>query len=235
MTNVSKNSGLDESKKAQSDALGKGLWKALWIAIAICILWLVIEGGLRLYHRPALLDARVADLERKIANVEAFEAKLESSLNNSLESQKNITSVANKISDLLNGVAALPMTASPTPVASAGVAESQNSSGLKKVVDQIKLLGDRLVRVQVVGDVKDVALTPAAQDLIRQQLKLHLVSARLAWLSNLPQVCKEDLSQARAILAKHFQGQATQVVKFENALSALQAEVEKTSAVVKGQ
>ncbi len=36
------------AKQLQSEALGKGLWRALWIAIAICLVWLVIEGGLRL-------------------------------------------------------------------------------------------------------------------------------------------------------------------------------------------
>ena len=36
------------AKQVQSEALGKGLWRALWIAIAVCLLWLVIEGGFRL-------------------------------------------------------------------------------------------------------------------------------------------------------------------------------------------
>jgi len=65
MTNESKDQVLSESKKEKSEALGKGLWKALWIAIAICILWLIIEGGLRLYQRPAILDARVSELEKR--------------------------------------------------------------------------------------------------------------------------------------------------------------------------
>ena len=36
------------TKQAQSEALDNGLWRALWIAIAICLVWLVIEGGLSL-------------------------------------------------------------------------------------------------------------------------------------------------------------------------------------------
>jgi len=237
MTNESKDQALSESNKEKSEALGKGLWKALWIAIAICILWLIIEGGFRLYQRPAILDARVSELEKKISAVESLDTKLESSLKRSSESQKALVSVAGKISEMLNSVPTLPMTA--LPVQSSGLSmiadESQKSPWLKRVFDQIQLLGDRLVRVQVVGDVKDLALTPAAQDLIRQQLKLHLLSARIAWLSDLPQTCKDDLNQAQVLLAKHFQAQASSVVKFEKALIELKAEVEKTSAIVKAQ
>jgi uncharacterized protein HemX len=82
-----------------------------------------------------------------------------------------------------------------------------------------------LVRVQVVGDVKDVALTPAAQGLIRQQLRLHLVSARVAWLSRMPNVCKEDLVAADQLLAKHFQAQSIAVIATQKAIADLQKEI----------
>lgn len=237
MMNVSNDQSLSDSKKAKSEALGKGLWKALWIAIAICILWLILEGGALLYQRPAVLDARVSELEKKISAVEGLDIKLESSLQRSAESQKLLVSVASKMSEMLNSVGTLPMTALPSPSLPPSLMadESQKNNWLKRIIDQIQQLGDRLVRVQVVGDVKDVALTPAAQDLIRQQLKLHLLSARMAWLSNLPQASKVDLNQAQALLAKHFQPQASSVVSFEKALIDLKAEVEKTATFVKGQ
>mgnify|MGYP000550666076 FL=1 len=92
-----------------------------------------------------------------------------------------------------------------------------------------------MVRVQVVGDVKDVALTPAAQDIVRQQLKLHLVSARMAWLSNMPHVCKDDLQQAQTLLAKHFQAQSASVLTVQKNLTDLHAEVSKTAQMKKGQ
>ncbi len=62
------------AKQLQSEALGKGLWRALWIAIAICLVWLVIEGGFRLYQRPAQLDARVLELESQLSKVLTQEA-----------------------------------------------------------------------------------------------------------------------------------------------------------------
>ena len=153
MTNESKDQVLSESKKEKSEALGKGLWKALWIAIAICILWLIIEGGFRLYQRPAILDARVSELEKKISAVESLDTKFESSLKRSSESQKALVSVAGKISEMLNSVPTLPMTALPAQSSGFGVSadESKKSPWLKRVLDQIQLLGDRLVRVQVVG------------------------------------------------------------------------------------
>jgi hypothetical protein len=237
MTNGSNDQALITSKKEKSEALGKGLWKALWIAIAICILWLILEGGFRLYQRPAILDARVSELEKKIVTVENLDTKFESSLKRNSESQKSLVAVAGKMSEMLNTIGTLPMTALPAPSSSPElkVDESQKSPWLKKIFDQIKLLGDRLVRVQVVGDVRDISLTPAAQDLIRQQLKLHLLSARMAWLSNLPQACRDDLNQAQTLLAKHFQPQASSVISFEKALIDLKAEVEKSSALMKGQ
>jgi hypothetical protein len=237
MTNGSNDQALITSKKEKSEALGKGLWKALWIAIAICILWLILEGGFRLYQRPAILDARVSELEKKIVTVENLDTKFESSLKRNSESQKLLVAVAGKMSEMLNTIGTLPMTALPAPSSSPElkVDESQKSPWLKKIFDQIKLLGDRLVRVQVVGDVRDISLTPAAQDLIRQQLKLHLLSARMAWLSNLPQTCRDDLNQAQTLLAKHFQPQASSVISFEKALIDLKAEVEKSSALMKGQ
>jgi uncharacterized protein HemX len=57
----------------------------------------------------------------------------------------------------------------------------------------------------------------------------------MAWLSNLPQTCRDDLNQAQTLLAKHFQPQASSVISFEKALIDLKAEVEKSSALMKGQ
>lgn len=235
MTIEANDKNVTESKRAKSDALSQGLWKALWVAIAVCILWLAIEGGFRLYHRPALLDARVAQLESKIVTVEAHEAQLEASLKGSLEAEKTLAPVAGRLLDMINQVGLLPMTALPAPVSQAVVLESQPETIVKRIFKHIQLLGDKLVRVQVVGDVKDVALTPAAQDIVRQQLKLHLVSARMAWLSNMPHVCKDDLQQAQNLLAKHFQAQSSSVVAVQKNLTDLHAEVSKATQMKKGQ
>ena len=230
----SKEQQVTESKKAKSEALSQGLWKALWIAIAVCILWLAIEGGFRLYHRPAALDARVSELEGKIATVQAQEAQLEASLKGSLEAEKTLAPVASRIHDMIGQVNSLPMTALPVAQQSTPVSDQATESWTKRFFKQIQSMGDKLVRVQVVGDVKDVALTPAAQDLIRQQLRLHLVSARMAWLSNMPHVCKDDLTQAQALLAKHFQAQSSSVVAIQKNLTDLQAEIVKAGNVKKG-
>ena len=235
MTIEANDKNVTESKRAKSDALSQGLWKALWVAIAVCILWLAIEGGFRLYHRPAQLDARVAQLESKLISVEAHEAQLEASLKGSLEAEKTLAPVAGRLLEMLNQVGSLPMTALPAPASQAVVSDNQPETLVKRIFKHIQLLGDKLVRVQVVGDVKDVALTPAAQDIVRQQLKLHLVSARMAWLSNMPHVCKDDLQQAQTLLAKHFQAQSSSVLTVQKNLTDLHAEVSKTAQMKKGQ
>jgi len=225
----------ETAKQAQSDTLSKGLWKALWIAIAIFLMWLVIEGGLRLYHRPALLDARVVELESQLSKVLMQDAEINLALKSNLENQKNLAPVANQLNQLLNQVAqlpmnALPMTATPTITSNAG-----NQTVIQKIMSAIQGLGDQLMRIQVVGDVKDVAMTPAAQDLIRQQLRLHFLSARLAWLSQMPQATKDDLIQAERLIAKHFQAQASSVVQVQKNISELRAEAAKSIPMSKGQ
>lgn len=223
------------AKQLQSEALGKGLWRALWIAITICLVWLVIEGGLRLYHRPAQLDARVLELESQLSKVLTQEAEINLALKSSLENQKNLAPVANQLNQLLNQVAQLPMNALPAAETPAIAGNAGTNSIIQKIMSAIQGLGDQLMRIQVVGDVKDVAMTPAAQDLIRQQLRLHFLSARLAWLSQLPQATKDDLIQAEKLIAKHFQAQANSVVQIQKNIGELRTEVSKSIPVNKGQ
>ena len=223
------------TKQLQSEALGKGLWRALWIAIAICLVWLVIEGGLRLYHRPAQLDARVLELESQLSKVLTQEAEINLALKSSLENQKNLAPVANQLNQLLNQVAQLPMNALPVAEAPAISSNAGTQGFIQKIMSAIQGLGDQLMRIQGVGDGKDVAMTPAAQDLIRQQLRLHFLSARLAWLSQLPQASRDDLIQAEKLIAKHFQAQASSVVQIQKNISELRAEMSKSIPVNKGQ
>ena len=223
------------AKQAQSEALGKGLWRALWIAIAVCILWLVIEGGFRLYNRPAQLDARVVELEAQLSKVLTHEAEINLALKSSLENQKNLAPVANQLNQLLNQVAQLPMNALPVATTPTFKSNAETQTVIQKIMTAIQSLGDQLMRIQVVGDVKDVAMTPAAQDLIRQQLRLHFLSARLAWLSQLPQASRDDLIQAEQLIAKHFQAQASSVVQVQKNISELRTEVSKSIPMSKGQ
>lgn len=234
MTAELNNAPVSNYKKAKSDALSQGLWKALWIAIAVCILWLGFEGGIRLYHRPAQLDGRVAELEAKLASVMAHEADLEAVLKGNLEAEKVIAPVAAKMTAVLNQVNQLPMTALPVPQAVTSSASPKAPALTDKVFSAIQRMGDQLVRVQVVGDIKDIALTPAAQDLVRQQLRLSILSARMAWLSNMPQVAKEDLTQAQQLLTKHFQAQSTAVINVQKMLVDIQADISKPVVAKKG-
>jgi hypothetical protein len=223
------------AKQEQSEALGKGLWKALWIAMAIYLIWLVIEGGFRLYHGPAELNARVAQLEAKLSNVLTQDSEISLAFKSSLETQKNLAPVANQLNQLLNQVAILPMNALPVAEGAGNSSNAGNHSLARKIMLAIQGVGDQLMRIQVVGNVKDVAMTPAAQDLIRQQLKLHFLSARLAWLSQLPHVSKDDLLQAEKLIAKHFQAQEDSVAQAQRNISELLAEVSKSIPVNKAQ
>ena len=61
--------------------------------------------------------------------------------------------------------------------------------------------------------------------MVRQQLRLHLVSARMAWLSRMPNVAKEDLTQAEQLLSKHYQAQSPAVVSMQKALAELKTDM----------
>ncbi|MBU3542079.1 hypothetical protein ICE94_02175 [Polynucleobacter sp. MWH-Loch1C5] len=215
-----------DTKKAKADALSAGLWKALWVAVAVCVLWFAIEAGFHLYQRPAKLDARVAELETKLAILEASETELTEMLKATLESEKNLAPVAQRIQELIQLSTHLPMMALPQK---ANITQSPDSSGgpalSERVVREIKKIGEQLIRIQVVGDVQDVAMTPAAQSLIHQQLRMHLLSARLAWLSKMPAATRVDLQEAEKLLAKHYQVQAPAVVTMQKLLGDLQKEI----------
>ena len=127
------------------------------------------------------------------------------------------------------------MNALPVAEGAGNSSNAGNHSLARKIMLAIQGVGDQLMRIQVVGDVKDVAMTPAAQDLIRQQLKLHFLSARLAWLSQLPHVSKDDLLQAEKLIAKHFQAQEDSVAQAQRNISELLAEVSKSIPVNKAQ
>ena len=47
----------------------------------------------------------------------------------------------------------------------------------------------------------------------------------MAWLSRMPGVCKEDLSQAEKLLAKHYQAQSPAVIAMQKSLAELKADV----------
>ena len=116
-----------EPKSAKSDALTQGLWKALWIALAVCILWLGIEGGFRLYHRPAQLDARVTQLEEKLVTMTTHETELDLALKGSLEAERNLAPIAAKIAQNINQLPNLPMNALPAPASQTAWCEPTNS------------------------------------------------------------------------------------------------------------
>lgn len=218
-----------EPKLVKSDALSQGLWKALWIALAVCITWLGIEGGFRLYHRPAKLDARVTELEAQLAAVTAHETELELTLKGSLETERALAPVAERIADLINKSANLPMNALPISSGNSAAVSEKSGALVEKIVKEIQAVGDKLIRIQVVGDASDVALTPAAQDLIRQQLRLHLVSARMAWLSRMPSAAKEDMQQVEKLLAKHYQGQSPAVIVLQKTVRDLVVDMGSSS------
>ncbi|MFM8154250.1 MAG: uroporphyrinogen-III C-methyltransferase, partial [Polynucleobacter victoriensis] len=172
--------------------------------------------------------------EAKLATVMAHEADLEAVIKGNLEAEKVIAPVAAKMTAVLNQINQLPMTALPATQAVTPSASPKAPSLTDKVFSAIQRMGDQLVRVQVVGDIKDLALTPAAQDLVRQQLRLTILSARMAWLSNMPQLAKEDLTQAQQLLTKHFQAQSTAVVNVQKMLVDIQADIAKPVVAKKG-
>ena len=141
-----------QSKSAKSQALTRGLWTALGIAFVVSVLWLGIEGGIRLYHRPAKLDTRVAELESRLASVQLQENQLQEVLKGSLESEKILAPVAGKLAELISKVGQLPMNALPSSSTSETARVAESKGWADRIFQEIKKIGDEyftyLVRCQ---------------------------------------------------------------------------------------
>lgn len=88
-----------------------------------------------------------------------------------------------------------------------------------------------LVKIQVVDDAEvpagpgALAMSPASQAMVRQELKMHLMAARQFVLFGTPEDAVGDLAESRALTLKNFSAQSPEVISFMANLQQLEAEI----------
>jgi hypothetical protein len=88
-----------------------------------------------------------------------------------------------------------------------------------------------LVKIQVIDSHENspssqgLALSPASQQLLKQELGIHLLSARQFVLAGLPSQALEDINQTHALVAKNFAIQTQSVEQFIDELEKIQMQL----------
>lgn len=126
----------------------------------------------------------------------------------------DLTAIALKLDQIAQGVDAWPLLAE-TAARSARGAEAKTAAenkGGEAAADDFatrlrawlaRELGD-LVRIREVDAPEALLLSAAQQQLVRHQLRLRLLNARLALLARNDRLLRADVEQAQALLARYF-------------------------------
>lgn len=158
------------------------------------------DSRLARLERPQLVNLRRA-IGRDIERLRAVPAV-------------DLTGIALKIDQIAQGVDAWPLLAEPAarPVRGAEAkAAAEKKGGAAAANDFAERLrawlarefGD-LVRIREVDTPEALLLSTAQQQLVRHQLRLRLLDARLALLARNERLFRADLAEAQSLLARYF-------------------------------
>ena len=98
-----------------------------------------------------------------------------------------------------------------------------------------------LVKVQIIDDPQmrsaavGLAVGPAAQSLVRQELRIYLLSARQQTLLGMPKEALDELTEARLIATKNFAVTNLDVVNFLLGLDQVEVDLKKITTVSKSE
>jgi uncharacterized protein HemX len=158
-------------------------------------------------------DARLARLERQQL------VNLRRAIGRDIERLRavpavDLTGIALKLDQIAQGVDAWPLLAEPTarPARAAEPTAAAQKKGGEGSAEDIaarvrawfaREFGD-LVRIREVDTPEALLLSTAQQQLVRHQLRLRLLDARLALLARNDRLFRADLAEAQALLARYF-------------------------------
>lgn len=158
------------------------------------------DARLARLERPQLVNLRRA-IGRDIERLRAVPAV-------------DLTGIALKLDQIAQGVDAWPLLAEPAarPVRTAETKAAAEKKGGEAAANDFaarlrawfaREFGD-LVRIREVDTPEALLLSTAQQQLVRQQLRLRLLDARLALLSRNDRLFRADLAEAQALIARYF-------------------------------
>jgi uroporphyrin-3 C-methyltransferase len=104
------------------------------------------------------------------------------------------------------------------------------SAGLPAVQSMIEAIQSRLagmVRIRRVENPEAIFLSPEQGALVTEQLRLRLLSARIALVARQDKIFAQDIGQAEKILAEVFESQNSRVMAHRKTLAAIKGLIEK--------
>lgn len=167
-------------------------------------------------------------------------AQIKSEIAKVLPIVQQINSLIPKISNL--SINPQPLTQNPVKPNEQPVALKPTNPAANAEIKWWRHVGDKfwtpirnffhdLVKIQVIDSHENVqslqglALSPASQQLLKQELRIHLLSARQLILAGLSAQALDDINQTHALISKNFALQTKPVEQFIDELEKIQMQL----------
>lgn len=238
-------------KAASVEKLPVSRNKNYWIlgALILLLVFLVVLLGAKLRGLANQLDAleskSSAALTTAIVKKDVSESDPVDSLTQIKSEVSKSLPLAQQISALMPKIAQLNI--NPQPLAQNPVKPNEQPAAVKPAAPaanaEIKWwrhVGDKfwmpirnffhdLVKIQVIdsndGSVQSLAMSSASQQLLKQELRVHLLSARQLLLSGMTAQALDDVNQAHSLVVKNFAIQSKPVEQFVDELEKIQMQI----------
>jgi uncharacterized protein HemX len=230
--------------------------KNYWIlgGLILLLVFLVILLGAKLRGLANQLDAleskssvalTTAIVKKDAAETDPVEsvAQMKSEISKSLPLAQQLTVLIPQIAQL---------NINPQPLAQNPVKPNEQLAALKSTAPAANAemkwwrhVGDKfwtpirnffhdLVKIQVIdsneGAPQNLAISPASQQLLKQELRVHLLSARQLLLSGMHVQALDDVNQAHSLVVKNFAIQSKPVEQFVDELEKIQMQIKSNFA-----
>lgn len=116
--------------------------------------------------------------------------------------------IALRLDQLIAGIDALPLVTAETPRPAPAAKRAESPPGVASVVREAWQEVKSLVRIREIAPGEAVLLAPEQAYFLRENVKLRLLSARVALLARDEASFREDMRAAQAWLARHFDTRA---------------------------
>jgi len=223
--------------------------------VILTLVILLIVMGAKLRGMANQLDALESKSSAVLSSTQVLKESLSSEPNQVIgltpAQLSKLLPLADQLSALVLKVPSLPM--NPEPLAQNPVKPNEKpliqkpqappaNAEIKwwrqvrdRVWTPIRQFFQDLVKVQVVdkddetGTIEKIALTPAAQQLVRQELRTYLLSARQLLLAGLTTQARTDLEHAQVLVKRNFAAQSKSIEQFIDQLDEIEMQLKSSS------
>lgn len=179
--------------------------------------------------KAALIAMQSADARLQRMNRPAFNG-LRKAISQDMDKLRalpdvDITGINFQLDNLMASVDALPLVyhQRPEQATTGKAAAPEGETGLQKLLREIWQEAKELVRIENTGKAEIPLLPPAQEFFLRENLKLRLLSARLALLTRDEQSYKMELKTAQGWTARYFDAKSAEGAHMLDGLKKLEA------------